>query len=209
MVNKVIPIHLAVEDPVSEFVLKVMLQQSGRNYAIGSCFGRSGFGYLKKSINGFNNAAKGTPFLILTDLDQTDCPPLLINEWLSAPKHNNLLLRIAVREVESWLLADRSAFAVFLGIRDELIPREPDELNDPKRLLVALASKSRKRKIRDAIVPTSGSTARIGPDYNSTLISYVLNNWNVREALKHSQSLNRAFTAITTFKPIFQSERNN
>ena len=82
---------LAVEYPVSEFVLKVMLQQSGRNYAIGSCLGRSGFGYLKKSINGFNNAAKGTPFLILTDLDQTNYPPLFINEWLSAPKYNNLL----------------------------------------------------------------------------------------------------------------------
>ena len=204
MVNKVIPIHLAVEDPVSEFVLKVMLQQSGRNYAIGSCFGRSGFGYLKKSINGFNNAAKGTPFLILTDLDQTDCPPLLINEWLSAPKHNNLLLRIAVREVEAWLLAHRSAFAAFLGIRETLIPNHPDELIDPKRFLIELTAKSRKRRLRDAIIPTAGSTARIGPDYNGQLISYVQNKWKVKEAINHSQSLSKAFHAMRTFQPVFR-----
>ena len=68
--NNVIPINLAVEDPLSEIVLRVMLQQSGHHYAVGTCFGHHGFGYLKKRANGFNNVSQGTPFLVLTDLDQ-------------------------------------------------------------------------------------------------------------------------------------------
>ncbi|NVM22149.1 MAG: hypothetical protein HWN68_10270 [Desulfobacterales bacterium] len=202
--NDVIPINLAVEDPLSEIVVRVMLQQSGRHYAVGTCFGHYGFGYLKKRVNGFNNAAQGTPFLVLTDLDQTDCPPVLIREWFSSPIHNNLLFRIAVREVEAWLLAHRSAFAAFLGVREALVPDNPDELIDPKRSLIELTAKSRKRGIRDAIIPRAGSTARIGPDYNGQLISYVQNNWKAKEAINHSTSLSKAFHAIRTFQPIFR-----
>ena len=202
--NDVIPINLAVEDSLSEIVLRVVLQQSGRHYAVGTCFRHYGFGYLRKRVNGFNNAAQGTPFLVLTDLDQTECPPLLIKEWFSAPIHNNLLFRIAVREVEAWLLAHRSAFAAFLGIRETLIPNNPDELIDPKRVLIELTAKSRKRGLRDAIIPTVGSTARIGPDYNGQLISYVMNNWKVEKAINHSPSLSNAFYAIRTFQPVLR-----
>lgn len=204
--NNVIPIHLAVEDPLSETVLRVMLQQSGRCYAVGTCYSNHGFGYLKRRIKGFNNAAKGTPFLVLTDLDQTECAPLLIKEWISVPKHKNLLFRVAVREVEAWLLAHRSSFAVFLGISEELIPNNPDELADPKRALIELAARSRKRGLRDSIIPASGSTAKQGPDYNGALISYVQNNWKVKEAVNYSTSLKRAFNAIKTFNPIFKSK---
>lgn len=199
-----IPIHIAVEDFLSEMVLKVMLKQSGRHFAIGDCLGRTGFGYLKKNIAGFNKAAKGTPFLILADLDQAECPPILIEEWLPVPKHENLLFRIAVREVESWLLAHRKAFAGFLGIRESLIPLQPDELEDPKRVLIDLTNRSRKRRLREAIIPTAGSTAKIGPDYNGALISFVQNCWNVQEALKRSPSLHRAFNTVRTFQPIYE-----
>jgi len=45
-------------------------------------------------------------------------------KWLPYPKHPNLLFRVAVKEVEAWLLAHRAAFATFLGISDKLIPQE-------------------------------------------------------------------------------------
>jgi hypothetical protein len=200
-----IPIHIAVEDFLSEMVLRVMFEQSGRHFAVGACMGRMGFGYLKKNINGFNNAAKGTPFLILADLDQAECPPILIDEWLPVPKHNNLIFRIAVREVESWLLAHRKAFAGFLGIRENLIPPRPDELEDPKRVLIDLTAKSRKRRLREAIIPARGSTAKIGPDYNGALISFVQKSWKVREAAERSPSLNRSFHTIKTFQHVYES----
>ena len=116
------PVNLAVEDDLSEVVLRTMLHKSGRQYAVCFCYGRSGFGYLKRKIVGFNNAAKGTPFLVLTDLDKKECAPLLIQEWLQVPKHPNLLFRIAVRSVESWLLADRTSFASYLGVQRNSIP---------------------------------------------------------------------------------------
>ncbi len=201
-----IPINIAVEDFLSEMVLKVMLEQSGRRFAVGACLGRTGFGYLKKNIAGFNKAAKGTPFLMLADLDQAECPPVLIQEWLPVPKHNNLLFRIAVREVESWLLAHRKAFAGFLGIRENLIPSQPDELGDPKSALIELTVRSRKRQLREAIIPAPGSTAKIGPDYNGALILFVQNRWNVQEAASRSPSLNRAFNTIRTFQPVYESQ---
>ena len=69
-----IPINLAVEDPLSEAVLRTILHQSNRRYIVGNCYSKNGFGYLKKNIKGFNNAAKGTPYIVLTDLDRAECP---------------------------------------------------------------------------------------------------------------------------------------
>ena len=199
-----ISIHIAVEDFLSEMVLRVMLEQSGRQFAVGACLGHTGFGYLKKNIASFNKAARGIPFIILADLDQTECPPILINKWLPVPKNNNLLFRIAVREVESWLLAHRKAFAGFLGIRKSLIPSHPDELEDPKRVLIEMTARSRKRQLRESIIPAPGSTAKIGPDYNGALISFVQNRWDVQEAAMRSPSLSRAFDAVRTFQPVYK-----
>lgn len=202
--NDNIPINLAVEDDLSEAVLRTMLTRSGRQYAVGSCFSHFGFGYLKNKITGFNNAAKGIPFLVLTDLDKKECAPLLVQEWLPIPKHHNLLFRIAVRSVESWLLADRSSLATFLGVQKDLIPSNPDELDDPKRFLIELTVKSRKRYLREAIIPAKGSTAKIGPDYNGTLINYTQRYWKIEKAINNSPSLLNAFNAMKTFKPKYE-----
>jgi hypothetical protein len=196
-----IPINLVVEDVLSEAVLRTILRQLRRRYAVGTCFSQGGFGYIRKTIRGFNNAAKGTPFLVLTDLDKTECPPVLINEWLSDPKHPNLLFRVAVREVEAWILAHREAFAKFVGIRKESIPQDLDTIDDPKQLLINLASKSRYRELREAIVPPSGSTAKVGPDYNGRLITFVKNYWKAQVAMRYSPSLHGTMDAVTKFKP--------
>ncbi len=184
--NKVIPIHLAVEDLLqrSGFADAFKADQ-GKIFEVGSCFRRRGFGYLRKKIEGFNNAAKGTPFLVLTDLDQSECAPILMRKWLISPKQANLIFRVAVRAVESWLLAHRKALARFLGIPENQIPSNPDEIENPKQFLMQLAAKSRKREVREAIVPAPGSTAFIGPDYNGKLIEFVEREWQVFEAAKY------------------------
>jgi len=113
-----IPVHLAVEDDLSEAVIRRLLLDTGREYAIGTVFGRGGFGYLRSRAKNWNAAAAaGTPVLLLTDLDQHPCPPVLIDDWLDIEPHSNLIFRVAVREVESWLLADREGLADFLGIK--------------------------------------------------------------------------------------------
>lgn len=198
---QLIPINLAVEDFLSEAVLRKILQFTRRPYETGTCFCKGGYGYLKKNIQGFNHAAKTTPFLVLTDLDNIECPPALIKEWLPHPKHPNLLFRIAVREIEAWLLAHREAFAKFLGIKIHSIPYNVDTIRDPKQFLIALAKKSKKRQLREAITPASGSTARVGPDYNGQLGLFVERLWDVAIATQHSPSLKRTVKVVKDFNP--------
>ncbi len=195
-------INLAVEDHLSEFVLREIIKQSQRPFVIGNCLCHGGYGYLKKNIQAFNKAAQGMPFLLLTDLNSTECSPTLIKKWLPYPKHPNLLFRVAVREVEAWLLAHREAFATFLGISDKLIPQEVDAIPDPKQFLINLAAKSKNRKVRDAIVPFREKTVTIGPDYNEKLKEFVNHFWQAEIAASYSPSLQRTVNAIATFEPM-------
>ena len=200
-----IPINLVFEDALSEAVLKQMLKQSQRPFSVGQCLNQRGYGKIKKIISGLNHAAKGMPYLVLTDLDKADCPLVIISEWLTQPKHPNLLFRIAVKEVEAWLLAHREAFAKFLGISVDLIPGDADRIPDPKLLLINLARRSRKRKLREAIVPEPNSTAKIGKDYNGQPIQFVNKSWQVASAQTNSPSLERTMNALINFQPTWEN----
>jgi len=194
-----IPINLAVEDSLTEsLTLKILRDTS---YAPKTIYNRGGYGYLRRSINSFNLAARGTPFLVGTDLDQYECPPLLIADWLRTPKHPNLLIRVAVREAEAWLLADRDNFAGFLGIRPLLIPSDVEALPDPKASLIALAHKSKRRNLRDDICPRDGSTSKIGRNYNGQLVRFVAESWNPDTAKLNSSSLRRTIARLAAFRP--------
>ena len=196
-----IPIHLVVEDELSETVLRAILRQSGRPFAVGAAYRRGGFGYLRANVKRFNHGAKGTPYFLLTDLDKNECAPTLIREWLTVPLHPNLIFRVAVHEVEAWVLADREAFAYFLGIPTGNIPSEVDSIQDPKGELVSLARTSPKRDLRNSLVPRAGSTARVGRDYNGRLSEFVRSDWRLDESKRLSPSLLRAASAVGTFEP--------
>ena len=174
-----IPIHLVVEDELSEAVLREILRQSERSFAVGAAYRRGGSGYLRTNVKRFNHGAKGTPFILLTDLDKNECAPMLIQEWLTDPLHPNFIFRVAVHEVEAWILADREAFAHFLGISPRDIPPEVDSIQDPKEKLISLARTSPKRDLRNSLIPRRGSTARVGRDYNggSRSSSAVVGDW--------------------------------
>ena len=194
-------INLAFEDSLSESVLKVLLLGSGRCYEVATLYTGGGFGYLRQRVPGFNNAAKGIPFLLLTDLDTAECAPVLVREWLPVPPHPNLLFCVAIREVESWLVADRENLARFLGIRVELMPFGPDSIPDPKSVLIKLASKSHNRRLREDVVPRQGSTSKQGPNYNGRLISFVQGQWDPMVASAGSDSLRRTIEALASFVP--------
>lgn len=203
-----IPINLAMEDALSEAVVQKVLRNSQREYAPRTIYNRGGYGYLRRIIPGFNNAAKGTPFLVLTDLDTYDCPASLIADWLTAPKHVNLLLRVAVTEVEAWLLADRQGIAEFLGVSPEVVPEHPETLSDPKRTLVNLACRSRKREIKKDICPGQNSTRQVGPNYNPQLVSFVEKVWNLDVARANAESLDRLVQRLQSFQPVYAARDN-
>lgn len=199
---KPIPVSLAVEGVLDEAVLSHLLAQSGKRFTVGACYGKRGKDYLRQNVARFNYAAAHKPFIILTDLDEEDCPPGLVNRWLPLGQHGNLVLRIAVREVETWLLADRDQLAGFLGIAGTEIPQWPDRQQDPKALLVRLASRSRKRDIREDLVPAHESTSKVGKNYVGRLIHFVRNAWRVDSATrKRSPSLDKAIKSLEAFVP--------
>jgi hypothetical protein len=199
-----IPINIAVEDLLSEVVARRLLEMSEVNYVIGDCFSEGGCDYLKRIANGLNNAAKGIPCLMLTDLDRPTrylCPAALIKNWLTTPRHHNMLIRVPVMEVEAWLLADRIAFAEFLSVRVSDLAEMPDELADPKAEIFRLARRSRRRHIRQGIPPQKYSSARQGPEYNALLCQFVQEQWQPARAKNHSPSLARTIERLKAFYP--------
>lgn len=153
-------------------MLRRLLSERPVPYAVGPVFKQGGFGYLKKQSPAFNNLAKACPVLLLTDLDQRPCAPALLDEWLKHPRHPDFLLRVAVREVEAWLLACDTELRRFLGIRRDVHFPAPEVLPDPKAELLKLAADSPRRELREAIVRRdTGGNLRQGPAYNSTLLT--------------------------------------
>lgn len=166
------PVSLAVEGTLDEKVLRRLLDQvASERLEPGICYVQNGRERLKQNTPRFNQAARFQPFVILADLERDPCAPTLIQAWLPEGQHPNLTLRIAVRMIESWLLADRQACAKFLGVSEHLLPGQPDDESDPKLVLVNLARRSRARKIREDVVPPDGSTSRVG-SIHFTLVFY-------------------------------------
>lgn len=192
-------VNLVVEDELSEWICRKLLAHV--SLEAGIVYGKQGFGYIKTRLQGFNHAAKGTPYLVLADLDRFECAAGLWDAWVpKVPRHRNLIFRIAVREVESWLLADGQNLNRFFGLKGQELFSNPDELADPKREVLAIAAKSPKRKLREAIVfQTRDGRLLQGPDYNFSLIGFVENGWNLERAMGKSESLKRAVQAIDRF----------
>jgi hypothetical protein len=186
-----VTIYVAVEGDLDEWVARRLVAHVGAS--CGPVYGKKGISHLRERIQGYNHAAHTRPWLVLVDLDRADCPPALRNDWLPHPAPR-MCFRIAVRAIEAWLLADRSSLAQFLGVSTSRIPRTPEELPDPKQFLINLASQSRKRAIREGLVPGQGQ--RIGPAYNSYLIEFVRDVWNVTRAASNAPSLQRALHCL-------------
>lgn len=97
-------ICLATEDLVTEKVLHRLVEEYAPSCRITRSLRKNGAGYLKKSLHKFNQVAENVqPVVILTDLDTCDCAPTLLQRWQGRTRlSTRLLIRVAVREVESW-----------------------------------------------------------------------------------------------------------
>lgn len=186
-----IPANIAVEDQIGEAVLLRLMR---RRFAIQSCFRKGGYGYLKKTVRGWNAAAASVPFVMLTDLDNHPCATSLKTSWLPEPCHPNLIFRVAVREVEAWLFADHQNMATFLKVNVKHFPFQPDAEPDPKKTLIRLAGFSTSRDVRADLIPVKGSTATQGRGHNTRLVSFVEEYWDPQRAAKRSLSLASAIS---------------
>jgi len=182
-------VSVAVEGVVDEAVVERLADDAG--LAVSAVYGKSGKAAILNALPGYNNAARGWPWVVLLDLDDDpECAPAAVAGWLPDPaKH--MSLRVAVREIEAWLLADRSAFARFLGLKPEDVPADPETLDDPKGTVVALARRSKRRAVRTDIVPRPGSGRKIGPGYTSRMMEFIETVWSPSAASEGADSLRR------------------
>ena len=192
--SSVISVTAAVEGWVDEAVVRRLIELVGGN--LGPVYGKNGKPALRQRIQGFNNAARRAPWIVLVDLDSDyPCAPPLRQAWIPDPAPL-LCFRVAVRQIEAWLLADREHMAKFLRIPANRVPRDPEALENPKRTLVDLAQRSSSRSIRDDMVPRLGSGRSVGPAYASRIVEFVDAAWRPTEAARQSESLARAITCL-------------
>lgn len=179
-----------VEGHLESVFLPVVLGQIGRNDLQPTIRdARGGLGFWKAAVR-YNQAGRHAIVIGLADLEQALCAPSLIAVNLPR-KSGGFHLRIAVRMLESWLMADRAAMAAFLKIPVRSIPKEPDSEGHPKRKLIDLVKRSTSKTIRDAMLPQDSGGA-VGPEYVPTMTAFISGHWRVESARILSPSLERA-----------------
>ena len=168
------------------------------NIPVSTIYGKRGCGYLLERANGFAQRGLFGPILILADLmDMPDQCPVRASAMLVPNPTPRCLVRFAEREIESWILASRPELANYLGVRDVVIPRNPDAVLDPKQELVNLARRSRRSRIKKMFVPRDGSSAQVGPGYVDGFSEFLTGHWRLQSAKTTSQSFSRFVDRIT------------
>jgi len=189
-------IYIASEDEISETIIRTLLKESGYKFTIQNSFREGGNGYLKNNLEKFCNLAKRSPVLLLTDLDTNPCPIYLKQKWLGKIKPpENLLFRVAVKEIEAWLIADHDAIQKLLGKNITKLPADADKIDNPKKFLIDLAKKSN-RLVRDGFVQEKNAIASQGIAYNEILCKFVEKEWSPKRAAWNSESLRRTYKRI-------------
>lgn len=182
-------IPAVVEGYMESVFLPVVLDQIGRADLTLNIRNAGGSKFWDIAAR-YNEAGKHIDVMGLADLEQAPCASSLLASKLTY-KSPRFHLRLAVRMLESWLLADRQSMARFLKVPISALPTSPDDDAHAKRLLISIARKSTSRAIRDALVPDD-SGGIVGSDYAATMSKFIEQHWRVSAARKHSPSLEKA-----------------
>lgn len=184
-------VTLAAEGNLDLAVLRRLIGDAG--FTPGAEYGRRGKAQIDARINQYNKAARHAPWIVLRDLDRdSNCAGELATRLLKEPSEL-MIFRIAVREVEAWLLADADRFAQTFKVTLGAIPKQPEGLLRPKAQLLDIVAKSSSRDVKLAMVirSTNGSLA-IGPEYNALLEDFASTTWKPAIAAKYAPSLAKA-----------------
>jgi len=199
-----ISITLVYEDILQRVVIeKIISTFFVEKYHISNYFPGRGFGWIKNNVNSFNLASAKATYVVIVDLDNDTCPSEKIRSWLDNPKNENLIFRIAVREIESWIVGDTQNFAKFLHIHENKLKTRVDGIADPKKYIFNLVSESNIKQLK-GICPNPG--ARIGPNYNEKLVKFIFSSWEPSLAMSNSPSLKRSINRLNEYFPSYSEE---
>lgn len=190
-------IHMIVEGDLDEAVANRLIVATG--HELGTCYPKKGFSYIQSKIPEFNKTAVTINYLALVDFMDTSqpCPGAVVTNWLPH-RQPKMMLRVVVREIESWILADRENIARFLEADLSKVPAKPEAIEDPKQTLINLARAYASKQIREALVPRQGSTATEGPLYNAELLRFIYRHWDIAQARRNAPSLERCYQRLKT-----------
>lgn len=192
-------IYLAAEDALGLEIGKKLITKCDQLFLFREENCR-GSGNLKRKIANFKNMALGgLPVLAITDLDGKDCIIDFLEDWKATPPIKGFHLRVAVNEIESWILADRDGMARWLGLPISFIPSQPDSILQPKEELLRIVSRCKNRILRNELLPKPNSSALIGVGYNRILSEFINEVWDLEEAVESSPSLKMAWKRLLEF----------
>jgi hypothetical protein len=192
-----IPVTLAVEDPLSRDVALQVIAYAAPDVIVESPILGGGFGRLRNNCRAFNEMAAIIPVILFTDLDNGSCPRSLVTSWMKKiPQSHDFVFRVVVREIESWLMADRHAFAEFVHCPISKVPLRPEVCPDPKRELLQIVDRYAPKSIRDGLVRTVKNDRLPGFEFNERFGRFALTRWDPAVAATHANSLGRAIRRI-------------
>lgn len=201
-------VYIAGEDPVTrEIIYRLLKYCSPDFYVIQELPARGS--EIKNKIESFNKLAASQPVILLTDLDTDDCAPCTKRNLLNGlVQHPNFLINVAVDEAEAWLMADRVNFADYIGVpvTDVLqaclqkqggmkpLMEVSCPLKSSYYLTHSIAPHSAKEEIRSQVAATGKGCK--GKEYNTAMLPFIREKWDIDNARQHSDSLSRMIDRI-------------
>jgi hypothetical protein len=199
-------VYIVGEDPVTYAIIKRTLAYCSDDFEIIAELPARG-GQVKSKILEFNKLSATCPVVLLIDLDNNDCAPQLVNQLISN-KNDNFIFNIAVDEAEAWLMADREGFANYFKIILEDMPTAHKTKQGGRKILTEmnfsykssmfltheLIKKSKHSEFIQQLTPKKGAAK--GPEYNSCMLPFIQNIWNIDNARQNTDSLNRMIVRL-------------
>ena len=208
-------VYIVGEDAVTCTVIKKILSYCSADFEIIAELPARG-GQVKSKMQEFNKLSEVYPVILLIDLDNNDCAPQLMKQ-LVKDKNNDFIFNIAVDEAEAWLMADREGFASYFRIKVNDMPSTYLTKQGGKKALIEmnfaykssmyltheLIKKSNNSEYIQQLTPKKGATK--GPEYNSCVLPFIQNAWNIDAARQNSDSLNRMIMRIKNLKSFIRT----
>jgi len=199
-------IYIVGEDPVTYAIIKRVLAHCSKDFEIIAELPARG-GQIKSKMTEFNALSSSYPVILLMDLDNNGCAPQFIESMLSQ-KNKNFIVNVAVDEAEAWLMADRKGFADYFRIKLDDMPSTCNTKQGGRKPVIEmdftykssmylthdLIQKSKSNIYIQQLTPKEGAAK--GPEYNSCILPFIENSWDIDCARQNTDSLNRMITRI-------------
>ncbi|MDR0737697.1 MAG: DUF4276 family protein [Prevotellaceae bacterium] len=195
-------VYIVGEDLVTYAIIKRVLAYCSNDFKIISELPARG-GQVRSKMDEFNNLSLANPVILLTDLDAETCAPQLVRQLIKKDKNDHFILNIAVDEAEAWLMADREGFAEYFKIKIEDMPPAHQTKQGGRKALTEmkfdykpslfltheLVKKIKHAELKQQLTPKKGATK--GPEYNSCLLPFIQYKWDITNARRNANSLDR------------------